>query len=297
MRYFSEREGGRAPRDSEDIGGPARDGIRALIMARVQDGSFGATFRQNCPDSPIAIGTDETSFRNALRAYNPGPSDWPWDNGADWIGSSETPPTLQILDTIEFCWEHIGRPIPLDYHKFSKHYHLAFDRDAGREEFRSAIEDIFRRNGIAYELTTDGRIERLPSPVFQRVVTKFDFNTGDGEFDRLLSTAQSKFLTPDLEKRREALEALWDAWERLKTLGPRADKKAQVETMLDVTAGNNSPRFRSVLEQEASSLTRVGNTLGIRHAEVDQEKIVRSEHVDYLFYRLFSLIWLILRLK
>ena len=51
---------------------------------------------------------------------------------------------------------------------------------------------------------------------FQSILVDSDFDTGEVELNRLLSTAQRKFLNPNQEICREGLEALWDAWERLK---------------------------------------------------------------------------------
>ena len=65
--------------------------------------------------------------------------------------------------------------------------------------------------------------------------------------------------------------------------------------MLDVTAGASSPIFRDAVEREAIELTVIGNSLRIRHSETSQEILATSEHVDYLFYRLFSFVLLILR--
>ena len=110
-------------------------------------------------------------------------------------------------------------------------------KDAGREQFRADVEDIFRRNGIAYMLTEGGHIERLVPPVLQDALDQLETNTGDMELDRLLDTAPRKFLNPNPETRREALEALWDVWERLKTLDGQGNKKAQANAMLDKTAG------------------------------------------------------------
>ena len=90
---------------------------------------------------------------------------------------------------------------------------------------------------------------------------------------------------------------LWDAWERLKTLDGQGDKKSQAKAMLDKTPGTSSPKFRDALKREAKDLTRIGNSLRIRHSETSQEMLTMSEHVDYLFYRLFSLIRLVLRSK
>jgi len=43
------------------------------------------------------------------------------------------------------------------------------------------------------------------------------------------------------------------------------------------------------------ALTTVGNTFHIRHSEVSQVELAGDNHVDYLFHRLFALIWLLLR--
>ena len=83
--------------------------------------------------------------------------------------------------------------------------------------------------------------------------------------------------------------------ERLKTLDGQVDKKARTKAMLDVTAGTSSPKFWDALEREAREITGIGNSLRIRHSETSQDMLATSEHVDYLFYRLFSLVQLILR--
>ena len=213
-----------------------------------------------------------------------------------WYGPAGEPPrTLDILDLIEFCWRCIGKPERRSYHDYFRHHHLTYDIDAGRAEFAEAINRIFRRGGLAYELTADGRIERLAPPVLREALSSAVFRTGDRELDRLLETARRKFLDPDETVRRESLEALWDAWERLKTLGAGADKKALVHGLLDSVAGPSMARFRGALEREAKELTWIGNNLRIRHAETSQESLASSAHVDYLFHRLFALILLILR--
>ena len=149
--------------------------------------------------------------------------------------------------------------------------------------------------GLHIPLTEEGCIERLVPPMLRDLLAEPDFATADPDLNRLLSTAQRKFLDPDPDTRREALEALWDAWERLKTLDGQGDKKTQAQTMLDNAAGTSSPKFRDALEREATEINKIGNKLFIRHSETNQEKLARSAHVDYLFYRLFSLIQLILR--
>jgi hypothetical protein len=115
------------------------------------------------------------------------------------------------------------------------------------------------------------------------------FRTGDGEADRLLEEARRLILSP----RRNALEKLWDAFERIKTLEPGRDKKVQATALLDKTT--KGTRLREFLEAEANALTAIGNNLQIRHFETPQEKLENPAEVDYLFHRMFSFIRLILR--
>jgi hypothetical protein len=50
-----------------------------------------------------------------------------------------------------------------------------------------------------------------------------------------------------------------------------------------------------MLENEAGELTNIGNAFQIRHSETTQERLNSTEHIDYLFHRMYSLIHLILR--
>jgi hypothetical protein len=118
------------------------------------------------------------------------------------------------------------------------------------------------------------------------------FHTTDEDLDDLLEKARSKFLSHDFETRRESLEKLWDAWERLKTLSNPANKKLSIGTLLDKVANESS--FRAMLETEAKELTRIENDFQIRHTEVGKPSIQNSEHIDYLFHRLLAFILLML---
>ena len=93
--------------------------------------------------------------------------------------------------------------------------------------------------------------------------------------------------------RREALEKLWDAWERLKPVEPAKDKKASVKALLDRVT--TEAVFRERLETEAVQLTEIGNKFMIRHTETDKIPVVNSAQVDYLFHRMFAMIRLVLK--
>ena len=295
-KYFSDDENGPVPRDKGDISEIAWWGILAEIRRCASSGAFGLRYPDMCPDGNYVVGTDYGTFEAAMLGEIPRLAQDPSE--ASTIESLNTsggvPSSYDILDLVQFCWRNIAKPEKMGSHSFFHHNHLAFDEEVGKEEFRGVIERIFQRNGIAFELLEDGSIRRTVPHALHELTAGTDFATGDGELDRLLATAQQKFLDARPGARQEALEALWDAWERLKTLDGEGDKKARAKAMLDSTAGSKSPRFREALEHEAAELTGIGNGLRIRHSEITQEGLARPAHADYLFYRLFSLIQLVL---
>lgn len=118
------------------------------------------------------------------------------------------------------------------------------------------------------------------------------FTTGDGDLDELLELARTKYLDPDLNVRKEALEKLWDAWERLKTIEP-GDKKTAAAALLKKAASQQ--QYFDVLDAEAKALTSIGNNFRIRHHETNKTELADGEQVDYFFHRLFALILLLLR--
>jgi|SRR5215213_5140738 len=127
--------------------------------------------------------------------------------------------------------------------------------------------------------------------MIQRILKSQIFRTGDTELDELLRDARAAYLSRNRALCREAVQKLWDAWERLKTIEPGKDKRASVTAMLH--RASTRPLFREALEREAAELTRIGNSSHIRHSEVGQEALTATEY-DYLFNRLFALIRLIL---
>jgi len=285
--YFSDRERGPRPRTKPEVEAPAWGGLVALIDSYISNGGFGVDFPEPCPDGRGPTGTDAHAFGLALRAEIPD-IDWP-------LRAETVPHTLSALDLLEFCHRHVAEPIEGGYHSFFGHSHLSFDRLKGQAEFRDRVNRILSRNGIAFVLEKNGRVSRLAAPLLDEEVRRAAFQTGDSTLDTLLEAARAKFLSPDSATRREALEKLWDAWERLKTLEPGADKKASAAVLLDKAADERN--FRDVLEQEARTLTEIGNSFRIRHSETSQVEIRTEDQVDYLFHRLLALILLLIRAR
>ena len=292
MTYFSDRELGERPRISEEIEGDVWTALEFIIEKRIDDGSFGIDFPSACPDGRGPAGTNRIAFRAVMHAEVPNFPEEVWKG--TW---GYSPNTIDVLDVLEFCCRHVAEPSKGDYHCYFRHFHLSFDREAGRRKFSEEVNRLFSRNGLAYTLTEEGNIERLAPPALREELTSVQFVTGESELDHILESSRRKFLNPRAEIRREALLELWDAWERLKTTGLGADKKDQITSLLDDAAGSAFPKFRERLEKEALELTSIGNTHQIRHTEVTQEKVESTEHIDYLFHRLFSMIHLILKTK
>jgi hypothetical protein len=287
--YFSEREGFEEPRNEEEIGPEFWAGFVALIRARLNDGSFAEVFPSPCFDTPYPMDCDAGALGRLFAAEN-GAVAWPLD-------SDNTPETLATLDGVEFFFRHVSKVTDRRPHVSSSlghlHDHLVrFDRSSGRAEYISDVNRLLRRCRHPYDLHPDGAVRRIGAPVARELLARATFNTGNSALDRLLEVAREKFRDPEPDVRAEAVERLWDAWERLKTL-PSPDKKASVKALLDIAVPE--PNFRAAVEAEANELTRIGNAFMIRHTETNRTPLVQSEHVDYLFHRLFALIWMILR--
>ena len=284
-KLFTERHGAAKPRIAEVLDENARAALLNLFDARLEEEWFGLSFPEKCGDGYAYAGTDFDKLRQTVRGYG---LLWPRED----LNSATAPSDGQIFDLIEFAYEFIAEAKDPSLHTYMSHSHYNYNRDAGRESFAHDVNRIFERNGIAFKLE-HGEIVRMAPAFLHESLAQAIFTTGDTELDRLLEASREKFLNRSLDIRRESLEKLWDAWERLKTIENGKDKKASAKVLLDGAA--NEPTFRQRLEEEAKALTEIGNTFMIRHTETNKIPVVQSEQVDYLFHRMFALVWLLLR--
>lgn len=282
--YFSDRELGERPRTHETIDRNGWLGFYALIRSRIEDGSFGSEYPERCSDSNHPVcGTNRSLFEMALRAEV---EEAELDDAREAL-----PSTPAILDMLEFCHSRIAAPIQGRYHDFHGHHHLTFDVPRGRERFRSDVNRLLARQGLAYELGSDGRVTRRASEVLDNLLGQSPFDTGDAGVDQLLEDARRRFRSPEPTERKMGLEQLWDAFERIKTLED-PDKATGARLLLDRVAAG--PELRAMLEAEARALTALGNQFRIRHHETDKPDISESRDVDYLFHRMYAFVWLLL---
>ena len=298
--YFSDRENGPRARTEQVISPVVWAGLVATVQALINSGAFGLRFPERCPDGQAVCGCDTDALAASVIAEMPGLA-WPLETMClveeGFLSQREpfAPNTLLILDFIEFIYASVAKPIPGKHHDFFSHHHLTFDQQSGQEEFRATVNRIFSRNGVAFEMLSTGRIVRVLPPVLGEDLKRTIFRTGDRTLDNMLEECRTKFSDRNPLVRREALERLWDGWERLKSLADPGDKKRSIKIILDATAAE--PSLRARLEGEATELNSIGNSHLIRHSEVNQVPVIDVDQVDYLFHRLFAMIQLILRKK
>ncbi len=273
-KLFTERHGQALPRVAEALDEPTRNALLALVSGRIDDEWFGLSFPDTCHDGYAYAGTDQRRLRDTMDGFRlPCPRD---------VDREQPPEDERIFDLLEFAYEFTAEAQESRYHSYWSHSHYAYDREAGREIFAQEVNRILECNGMAFELR-DGEVTRIAPAVLHESLAEAVFHTSDAPLNELLEAARHKFLNRSLDVRRESLEKLWDAWERLKTIEVAGDKKASVKALLDKVT--TEPVLRAKIENEARELTDIGNTFMIRHTETGKIPIVESAQIDYFFQR------------
>lgn len=292
--YFSDRQNGPRARTEQVISPTVWAGLVATVKTLINSGAFGLRFPERCPDGQATCGGDADALAASVSAEMPGLA-WPLETVKGCFAERKpfAPDTLLVLDFIEFVHASVAKPILGEDHNYFRHHHLTFDQEAGQEDFRVIINRIFARNGVAFVMSPNGRIERVLPPVLGEELKRTLFNTSDRTLDNMLDECRAKFSDRNPLVRREALERLWDAWERLKSLADPGGKKRSAKIILDKVT--SVLLLRNRLETETIELTSIGNSHLIRHSEISQEPVIDVDQVDYLFHRLFAMIQLILR--
>ena len=295
--YFSDRERGPRSRILEEINSDVFGALQAVVQKHYVHNRFALHFPETCLDWDYICGTDSSMFASALKGNIP-EIQTEWISGKpNFVGVDKfIIDSLAVFDLLEFCHRYIAMPTIGSYHQHFRHNSLSFNENSskvGRETFRGQVNTILARNGIVFDLKPNGRVERTLSPALGKLLTTPTFDTGDDKLDSMLEDARSKFVSPDPKVHKESLKDLWDAWERLKTLDipVRNKKKQSFDALLDSSAIGE---LREPIEKESKELTYIGNTYEIRHSETYQIPLDESYQKDYLFYRMFALINMLL---
>lgn len=277
---YSERQRGPKPRVEEHISPTLWAGILAFLERGAASGLFAERFPRECEDGRGVFATDRGLLMQALAAEVP---ELPVP-----LYERDVPPTLAVLDLVEFLVENASQAEPGGYHSHFAHHHLRFDRAAGQAEARDQLNRLLARNGTVFAIDESGQVARVvPTAVASYLRLELSA-TIDSDLDGLLETAARKHVDRDPDVRREAVEALWDAFERAKTvLNP--DKKRGAEELIAVATGTGHDDEATLLRDEMRALTDIGNRFRIRHHET---KAVQPSDalVDLLFRRMYALL-------
>jgi hypothetical protein len=282
MNYLGARENGPPIQNEAAIALTAWQGIVGLIEAYLRTARFAEDFPdRSCVDHGFAeaiTGCNERHFYLRLRGDHP---DIPVP-----LDPNAVPDTIQASEIVEFCHQHVSMPIdPVAHEYFAHRHYLRFRRDLGQEEFCREINSILGRNHLAFELQPNGEVRRLLPPVLREALVSAEFTSEDPELNRLLESARRRFSSPDFVVRYEALQDLWHALERLKTLEPPRDDMRQSSAAL-IARVSQEPSVQAMLDEEMRrDLNAFGNGFFIRHANAQQVRLQTSEEIDYLFHR------------
>jgi len=136
-KYYSERAGRgpvAAPLTLDDI----KRVFRGQFGALDGEGYFQESFGYECVDNGFVPGLLGTDLQSELLLKLRKPELWPVYSTLDQWSEDD------LFDMIEFLHDHIAKPTKRYYHDFSScGWHCsAFDREAGRQEFREKMNRV-----------------------------------------------------------------------------------------------------------------------------------------------------------
>lgn len=274
---YSDRVNGPISRTQEELPDNTSAGLRGLVQRRIEGHWLAEEFPEFCADGNGIAGTNYRSVEAAIEALIP---DARWPISEEWL-DDET-----VFDILEYVGQHVAKPSNGRNHEFLRHHELNFNKKDGRAEFREEVNAILARGGTVYEMNGAMQIQRVGSPEVQAALRTLRPATGDATLDGLLETARTLYLSRKPADRANAIEKLWDGFERLKSIDDPTDKKNSTALLL-----GNIPdaALRDVIETEMFALTKLGNNFQIRHHEVGKHAIP-ADAQDYFATRMVNLI-------
>ncbi|MEP7285043.1 MAG: hypothetical protein ABI947_04660 [Chloroflexota bacterium] len=244
-RYYSTRTGKNPAASQLDLPMFLRL-FRDLYDGFLSKDYFQQAFGYYCTDNGKVSGTLGSDIEAQLFRKLRKPNLWPIEDKC--LDYSED----DIFDIIEFLYDYISKPIDGTYHDWNGcgwHYHT-FDKELGRQEFLTEIDQILRDYKEGYELSVQGEILALPETGLEKL---FQANLPVYEPDNVearVNNASLKFRRhrSSIEDRRDAIRDLADVLEFLR------------------------PKLKLVItKSDESDLFKIANNFGIRHHNDSQQ--------------------------
>lgn len=282
--YFSEREGIREP--IENTYQINEYTCKYLYDICSQYFKNMANFGEECPDNRRKCGIDFSMLMNTLKFEIP---DFKINKFGEII--LEETITYTILDFIEFIYKNIvviQQEIP---HNFFGHTDYVYSTisDLIQNKFVEDINRGFKYTGLLYLMNYNGIIERvINNNLVVEDITKKLENVNNKDLKKLIETAIKYHKSKKQEDWKIATEKIWDAFENMKTYY-LTNKKGSLKIIFD-TISPNEENFRELINNEFTTLTKIGNDYQIRHFEKDKIEIKDLKHYDYFFNRCLSII-------
>ena len=299
MAYYTERHGMRRPvAKTYDIS--IEKYALLLHCCEKYYNNLAWKYPEQCPDGHGCCGIDHEQFRMDLRYEIP----TLYRDNADCIAiptvhynifssndEEDEYDQFALLDLIEFFAANVRDVVVGSFHSYVGHHHLTCQNSRNVcAQFRDEINDIFRKTGLLYELNTDLQVERIVensslTPAVESAIAAVK-EAGARE---LLQEAILLHRSPYPADIRDAVEKLWDAYERLKTYYTTMNKAKSAEKIVIDMAAGQAP-YVTLFDTEFRALTKIGNDFRIRHHETDKVEITDVRYYDYFFNRCLSLI-------
>jgi len=294
MSLYTERHGMRKPVQRTDAITVEMYSLILTCCEKYYD-NLAHLFPEQCPDGAGCCGLNQDAFQTMLtfeipslfrnsanRITAPQKDSWRDDDEYDQYA---------LLDLIEYIGQNCKDITTESYHSFFGHHHISLrETDGVFDNFRNDINNIFDKTGLSYTLTDQKIVERIIengvlTPEVEKAVTSI---SEQGTRD-LLREAILLFRDRNPESRKNAVEKIWDALERLKTFYTSLDKKASAQKVVGAMSGGVT-EFDTLFNEEFNVLTKIGNNFRIRHHETNKTDITDLKHYDYFFNRCLALI-------
>lgn len=292
MNYYTQRHGLRKPVEKTDIISFDVYGV-LLNCCKSYFISLAWKFPVQCPDGKGIYTVDQKELDSFLKVevpslYRKFSGELSVPGAGEQVNKNDL---FSILDLIECIYYYCGSYIKKDYHGFFKHHHLVFNNSSYEKNvFCAEINEIFEKTGLQFILKNTGAVERVvDNSVLTMEIENDVAQIEERGLKELVQEAIMAYKSPHPASRKESVEKIWDALERLKTYYSAIDKKASIAKIItDMSDGQTA--FQTLFNEEFVALTKIGNGFRIRHHETDKIEIEDEKHYDYFFNRCLSLI-------
>lgn len=293
MSYYTERHGMRAPIEKTYTISIEMYSLLFDCCARFFD-NVAWQYPAECPDGNGCCGLDLGKLSVAMSFEIPelyknqnGIIDKPQKNYYETDEYNQ----YALLDFIEFMYGTCKDIASRWWHSYHRHDDISFsDTKASANEFRMAVNAIFEKTGLLYNLSEYGMVERIiENSTLSKETETAVAQIKEKGIQELLNDAILLYKTPAPSARQNAVEKIWDALERLKTYYTSMDKKSSASKIVTDMA-NSQSSYVDLFNAEFKALTDIGNNYRIRHHETDKIDINDDRYYDYFFNRCLSLI-------